>query len=197
MTQTLIKIFFILIIASPVYGQNLEKSACELQQLAIDAALGNSVAQYNLGVEFYSGKSIPQDYSKAATMWRLSGDAGNIKAFNNLGYLTYYGKGVKQDYADGVRLWRLAAEKGFAESQAHIGYAYYSGKFLKQDFAEAYAWALTSKHFVQQLSDKVLAEGIAKMTEHLLAKSRKNINNAQVVEAEKKAATYIARFGVK
>jgi TPR repeat protein len=197
MVQTLIKILFILIISSSVYGQKSDKPTCELQQLAIDAALGDSVAQHDLGVEFYSGKNIPQDYNKAATMWRLSGNQGNAQALNNLGYLTYYGKGIKQDYAEGVRLWRLAAEKGFAESQAHIGCAYLKGNFLNQDFIEAYAWALTSKHFVRQLNDKILAEDIAKMTDDLLFKARKNISDVQTVEAEKKAAAYIAKFGVK
>lgn len=197
MIQKVVIILCILVISASVYGQNTEKPKCELQQLAVDAALGDSVAQHDLGVEFFRGINVPQDYSKAAAMWRLSGNAGNSQALNNLGYLTYYGKGIKQDHAEGVRLWRLAAEKGFAESQAHIGYAYLNGKFLKQDFTEAYAWALTSKHFVRQLSDKVLAEDIAKMTDDLLSRARKNISDAQAVEAEKKAAAYIAKFGVK
>ena len=197
MIGTLIKILFIFALASTAYTQNAKKPACEMQQLAIDAALGDAVAQHDMGVEFYTGKSIPQDFGKAATMWRLSGEAGNMSAYNNLGYLTYYGKGIKQDYAEGVRLWRLAAEKGFAESQAHIGYAYFSGKFLKQDFVEAYAWALTSKHFVEQLDDKILANSILKMAEELLAKINKNISNLEKVEAEKKSATYIAKFSGK
>jgi len=197
MIQTLTKFFILLLISSSVYGQTADKSQCELQQLAIDAALGNSVAQYNLGVEFYRGKIVSQDYGKAATMWRLAGNAGNIEAFNNLGYLTYYGKGVKQDYAEGIKLWRIAAEKGFAESQAHIGNAYYDGRFLKQDFVEAYAWAWTSKHFAQQLNDEILAADIKKMAEELLLKSKKNLSNAQIVEAEKRAANYIAKYSSK
>lgn len=63
-----------------------------MQELAINAALGDVKAQYNLGVIFFR----KEDYSKAAVMWRLSSNAGHISSFN-LGYLTYYGKDVKSD----------------------------------------------------------------------------------------------------
>src|SRR6185295_9172862 len=121
--------FVLLFLAGiPVCGQ-AKKEECRLQEMAIDAALGNSDAQYDLGVEFHRGVDLPQDFAKAAMMWRMASNAGVIEAHNNLGYLTYYGKGAKQDYAEGLRLWRLAAGRGFAESQVHIADAYSDGKF--------------------------------------------------------------------
>lgn len=179
------------------YKQLSNESECKLQDLAIDAALGDPEAQYNLGVEFHRGDNIPRDYSKAATMWRLSSKAGVIESNNNLGYLTYYGKGVKQDYAEGLRLWRIAAEKGFAESQIHVGYAYSDGKYFKQDYLEAYAWAKTGKHYAQQMGDADLGKAVAEMADKLLDDARKRLTQTQIKEADRKAAEYIAKYGPK
>src|SRR5688572_29468011 len=106
-------------------------SNCEVQELAIEAALGDKTAQYNLAVAFFTGERVPRDYSKSAVLWRLAVKDGNLGAHNNLGYLMYYGQGTKQDYAEGVRLWRVAAERGMPESQIHLGFAYYDERFLK------------------------------------------------------------------
>jgi TPR repeat protein len=187
----------LLVTASLAHGQETKTSACELQQLAINAALGDATAQHDLGVEFFLGQRVPQDYSKAATMWRLASDAGIVKATHNLGYLTYYGKGVRQDYAEGVRLWRIAAEKGFAEAQIHIGQAYYDGTYLKRDMVEAYAWATAGRHSIQakpEQNSPQVAKKILGMAEGLLNITRKRLTNAQMSEAEKKAAEYIAKF---
>jgi TPR repeat protein len=178
-------------------GQTVNKTKCELQELAIEAALGNALAQYNMGVEFFRGEQVAQDFGKAATMWRLAGAGGQISAYNNLGYLTYYGRGVKQDHAEGVRLWRIAAEAGIAESQIHIGYAYLKGDFLKKDAVEAYAWATTGKHFVRKVEDKILARATDEMANKLLTQARSFLNAEQIAEAEKRAAAYIAKFSTK
>src|SRR5688500_8159593 len=65
---------------------------CRLQQMAIDAALGDERSQYNLGVEFFSGRQLPRDYGKAANLWRKAAAAGSVPASNNLGFLKYFGR---------------------------------------------------------------------------------------------------------
>ena len=179
------------------YAQVPTESKCQIQELAINAALGDAEAQYDLGVEFHRGVNLTRDYSKAAAMWRLAGNGGIVAAFNNLGHLTYYGRGVKQDYAEGVRLWRIAAEKGFAESQVHLGDAFSDGRYLKRDYIEAYAWAKAGQHFAPQIADAELAKGIIEMAEKRLADARAKLSATQVAEAEKRAAEYIAKYGAK
>ncbi len=187
----------LLLCSASAYSQNANKPECGLQQLAIDAALGDPIAQYDLGVEFFRGKEVQRDYSKAAIMWRSASNAGIVQAFNNLGFLTYHGRGVKKDYAEGVRLWRIAAEKGFAESQVHLGETYTDGRHFKQDFVEAYAWGKTGKHSAVRdgKGDPQTASEIVKMAETLLALARSRLNATQLVEAERKASEYIAKFG--
>jgi TPR repeat protein len=174
-------------------------SNCVIQELAIDAALGSTDAQYNLAVEFFTGRQVPRDYAKAANLWRKASDAGSVPASNNLGFLKYYGRpGVERDYGEGIRLWRFAAERGFAESQVHLGQAYSDGSFLKSDFIEAYAWAKAGKHnstkVTELVDDPQSDEAIAKDAEEVLAIARKRLSKVELAQAEKKAADYIANF---
>ncbi len=113
--RILFKSLIMLFLATTVHAQQSSLPKCELQQLAIDAALGDTAAQYNLGVEFFRGANLPRDYAKAANLWRRASEVGSVTASNNLGYPKYYGRpGVERDYAEGIRLWRFAAERGYA-----------------------------------------------------------------------------------
>jgi Sel1 repeat len=188
--RILIAINILFLTAGLSLAQTENQSKCKVQDLAVDAALGDPIAQYDLGVAFYQGVDVPQDFSKAATMWRLSSSAGVVASHNNLGYLTYYGKGVKQDFAEGLRLWRIAAEKGFPESQVHIGYAYSDNKYLKRDYVEAFAWIAAGKHYASKASEAEILE----MAENRLAEVRRMLARSQIGEAEKKAAEYIAKY---
>lgn len=191
--RVLAGITMMMFMAITSYAQSGKEPKCSLQDLAIAAALGDAEAQFKLGTEFYAGVEVPQDYAKAGTMWRLSGNAGIVPSFNNLGYLTYYGLGVKQDFAEGLRLWRIAAEKGFAESQFHIGHAYSDGKHLKRDHIEAYAWLITGKHYAAQAGETDVLE----MVEKRLIEVRATLTQSQLAEAEKKAVKYIAKYSSK
>ena len=188
--------FLLLVSALTLQAQNTE---CALQQMAIDAALGDTRAQYNLGVEFFAGRQVSQDYGKAAIVWRNAADAGHILASNNLGFLKYYGRpGVERNYEEGLRLWRFAAESGVAESQVHMGQAYSDGRFLKSDFVEAYAWAKAGKHhsprMAEWLDSPEIVRAVTKDADAVLAKATKELSVAQLADAEKKAADYIAKF---
>jgi len=189
----------LLLLATTVHAQQSSIPKCELQQLAIDAALGDTAALYNLGVEFFRGTNLPRDYAKAANLWRRASEAGSVEASNNLGFLRYYGRpGVERDYGEGIRLWRFAAERGFAESQVHMGQAYSDGRFLKSDLIEAYAWAKAGKHYSSRMTDTIdnpqISEEVAKDAEKVLVDMRKRLSAVEMVEAEKKAADYIRKF---
>ena len=184
--------------ASLAHAQD-QASNCVIQQMAIDAALGSTDAQYNLGVEFYGGRRVSRDYANAANLWRKASDAGSVPASNDLGFLKYYGRpGVERDYAEGLRLWRFAAERGFAESQVHIAHAYSDGRLLKIDFIEAYAWAKAAKHnahkMTELMDDPQIDSAIAADADELLAEVSKKLSAGELAQAEKTATEYIARF---
>jgi len=189
----------LLLLAGFALGQT-ESGKCDLQQVAIDAALGEAEAQYNLGVEFFRGRCVPKDYGKAANLWQKASDAGHTVASNNLGFLKYNGRpGVDRDYAEGIRRWRFAAERGFTESQVHLAEAYLDGKFLPSDLIEAYAWAKAGKHNASRsgegFDDPKLAEELAKMADDVLVDIGRKLTVDERAKAEKKAAEYIRKFG--
>lgn len=185
----------LLLFCSSHYGQAASAPKCELQELAIAAALGDAEAQHDLGVVFHRGEDLPRDLAKAAAMWRMAADRGSIAALNNLGHLTYYGRGIKQDHAEGVRLWRLAAEKRHAESQIHLSIAYTDGKYLPRDYVEAYAWAKSGRLLTEEIVGDDLRLKTFEMAEKQVAATRRNlVTQSQLAEAERKAAEYIAKF---
>lgn len=180
---------------SSLYAQTASAPVCKLQELAIEAALGDAEAQHDLGVAFHQGEDLPQDLAKAAALWRMAGDKGIVQALNNLGHLTYYGRGIKLDHAEGVRLWRLAAEKGFSESQIHLSIAYSDGKYLPRNYVEAYAWAKTGRLLAEQIVGDKMRRGTIAMAEKQIAETRRILTmQSQLAEAERKATEYTARF---
>ena len=71
-----------------------------------------SLAGYNLGSSFYSGRGVAQDNAETARLWRLAAAQGHSDAQYNDGYMLENGEGVPPDQAEAVRLCRLAADQG-------------------------------------------------------------------------------------
>ncbi len=189
----LISVFF----STAAYSQTSEGPVCELEQLAIDAALGKTIAQYNLGTYFYSGKGVSKDWSKAAFLWQQAMYGRDIRAYNNLGYINYTGgNGFEANPTEGIRLWRLAAENGFAESQRFLGKAYSDGKVLRVDLVEAFAWTETGIYSAGQMDDNNATKiPVLEDAEKQLDELRSRMTDAQVDSGRIKAKKYISRHG--
>ncbi len=76
------------------------------------AQAGGSAAQYNLGLLYYDGKGVPQDFSEAAKWFERAADQGYTKAQHNLGAVYAVGKGVKRDYGKAYMWLSLCATSG-------------------------------------------------------------------------------------
>ena len=168
---------------------------CPVQDFAIDAALGNASAQYNLGVELYRGERVEQNLEKAAGLWRMSVEQGNVPAHNSLGYLAFFGRGVPRDPEEGLRLWRYAAERGHAESQFHIASVYMTGRHLPRDYVLAYAWAKTSAHYAEAVAELGGGPKVAQDARTLMQEARENLAGRQRKRADKRATEFIAKYG--
>ena len=139
-------------------------------KLAVDAATGDSIARYNLGVEFYRGDSIKRDYSKAAALWKQAMEQGSVDATNNYAYLLYYGLGVSRDQRRAVGLWRKAAGLGQVESHFHLGYAALEGGGTGRDTTEAVAHfrvAVAAGNRSKDSLNNLIAEDARKALEEL------------------------------
>ena len=146
------------------------------------AELGVPRAQFNLGVMYETGRSVPQDYSEAAMWYRKAAEQGIPAAQHNLGAMFSKGQGVPQDYSEAAKWYLKAAERGVPQSQFNLGLLYADGLGVTQDYVLAHMWInlATSRY---PTSEKEKQEGAAKIRD--LAASM--MTSAQIAEAERLA----------
>ena len=107
------------------------------------AEKGDSKAQYNLGVCYFKGDGVKQDFGKAVEWFKKSSEQGYGHAQCFLALCYTFGKGVKQDHAEALRLFREAAKKDIAEAQFNLGNFYETGKGgVTADVEKAKEWYL-------------------------------------------------------
>ena len=75
------------------------------------AERGQPLAQFNLGLMYYKGRAVRQDYTEAVKWWRLSAEKGFAEALNNLGMMYGNGDGVEQDYGPAHKWFDIAASR--------------------------------------------------------------------------------------
>jgi len=95
---------------------------------------------FELGVMYWKGNGVPQDYVKAAEYYRKAAELGHAEAQYSLGTLYKGGAGVPKNYVEAAKWYRIAAEQGLKEAQFHRGYVYYNGEGVPRNFTEAAKW---------------------------------------------------------
>jgi TPR repeat protein len=76
------------------------------------AEKGSAAAEFNLGLLFYDGRGVAQDFNEAAQWFERSADRGYAKAQYNLGEMYAVGKGVKRDYVQSYKWLSVCATGG-------------------------------------------------------------------------------------
>jgi len=117
--------------------ENLDNEIKEWRLLGED---GDEKAQYFLGLIYYKGKGIPQNYKKALKWYALSAEQGNKVAQYNLGVMYSFGLGVIPDYKTALKWYNLSSEQRYALAQYNLGRLYYLGNGVKEDLVYAYMW---------------------------------------------------------
>lgn len=110
------------------------------------AKAGNMEAEHLLGLMYYTGRGVPQDYKQAMLWHRKAAMQGKADAQYVVGAMFYTGNAVIQDHKQAVIWFRKAAEQGHAEAQQVLGlmYRYHIGG-MPQDVVIAYMlWNLAA-----------------------------------------------------
>jgi len=117
---------------------------------------GLAIAQHNLGVLYFSGEGVPQDYRQAFEWTQRAAQQGYVRAMVNLGVLYYNHLGVQppwmsvwplslinrsSNYEQAARWYREAAAYDDGEAQYYLATMYRQGTGVSQDLAHAYMWA--------------------------------------------------------
>lgn len=76
------------------------------------AEQGDAAAQFNLGLMYYDGTGVAQNYRQAAEWFQRSADQGYTKSQLNLGAMYAVGKGVKRNYVQSYVWFSLCAADG-------------------------------------------------------------------------------------
>ena len=75
-----------------------DPSAKSFDDLRARAEVGDSEAQYTLGVAYADGLGVPQDNSEAVRWTRLAADQDLAEAQSHLASMYRQGVGVSEDY---------------------------------------------------------------------------------------------------
>lgn len=76
------------------------------------AKLGDSEAQYELGLCYFYGWGVKQNYTEAFKWFREAAVRGEIDALQAIGKCYMDGKGVRQSYSKAKEYFGLACDKG-------------------------------------------------------------------------------------
>ena len=95
-----------------------------LKEITPLAKAGNADAQHLLGLMYYMGRGVPQDYPQAFQWHRKAALQGKADAQYVVGAMYYTGNAVPQDQKHAVTWFRKAAEQGHAEAQHALGLMY-------------------------------------------------------------------------
>jgi TPR repeat protein len=80
------------------------------------AKQGEAMAQYNLGITYYRGEVVPQDYRQAYSWMKMASDQNLAAAQRVLGVMNFNGEGVEENVTLAYVLLRKAAENGDNEA---------------------------------------------------------------------------------
>lgn len=101
---------------------------------------GQAVAQYNLGVMYYDGEGVPQEFAIAAAWFRKAAEQGQSAAEFNLGMMCFQGEGLPQNYGEAATWLAKAADQGDPDAQHQLAMMYVYGQGVPQDLVRAHMW---------------------------------------------------------
>ena len=104
-----------------------------------NARQGDASAQYKVGLHYYKGKIVPQDFKQAMQWFQKAADQNEAGGQFKLGQCYLFGKGVKKDIKQAMIWLQKAADQNHPGAQFVLGHQYAEGDSVKQDLSEATA----------------------------------------------------------
>ncbi|KAM3578754.1 hypothetical protein VKS41_008773 [Umbelopsis sp. WA50703] len=97
--------------SAPQDGSSVDQAAAfkHFQKAAIK---GMPEAQYNVGLRYFTGNGVEQNFVNAAEFYLMAAAQGFPLAESNLARMYYEGRGVKPSLEKAEKLWRKLADRG-------------------------------------------------------------------------------------
>ena len=101
----------------------------------------DATASAKLGVRYYIGQGVPQDYVRAASLFKKACKMGSPDGCDNLGTCYAKGAGVPQDLPKAATIFQQACDSGAqgATGCNNLGVLYRDGRGVQQDQIQATA----------------------------------------------------------
>lgn len=96
--------------------------------------------QYHLGLLYFHGQGVTQDYATALRWYETAGTAGFPEAQYSAGQMYLAGTGIQRDAASAAKWFSRAAEQGHADAQTEIGNMYVRGEGVAPNGDTARKW---------------------------------------------------------
>ncbi|MDA8561688.1 sel1 repeat family protein [Gammaproteobacteria bacterium] len=93
-----------------------------------------------IGLCYFSGLGVIQDYVKSFAQYKLAADQGFAPCQNRIGYCYQHGYGVDKSIENAVKWYSLAAKQGYVSAQNQLGHCYNGCLGIEKDDKEAYKW---------------------------------------------------------
>ena len=151
----------ILAIQEPIQGTDVNRTLNR-------ANAGDSIAQYEMGLQYADGEGVSQNYLDAMAWFAKAAENGNDKAQWKLG-LGY----MKERKA--VVWFKRAANQGDVRAQSALSDAYLSGRGIPRDYVRAYTWSAISAGLRENDNDRLRLIG-SRMTAGEIADAHRRIS---------------------
>jgi uncharacterized protein len=115
--------------------------ATAYREFSIAAEEGLALAQYNLGILFFTGQGVERDADAAYRWTAAAAEQGHIAAQFNLATLLITGEGTAKDVESAVEWYSQAAKAGHPEAASELASLYSDGSDVDRDRITAHAWA--------------------------------------------------------
>jgi len=121
-------------------GRGADFSPDDFRRTKLEAEKGDIEAQVALGLMYFSGEGVPQNYKEALKWYRQAAEKGNAGAQNNLALMHLNGHGVVKNPVESARWMRMAAAKGLPRAQLNLGQMYLEGTGVGRNAVEGVRW---------------------------------------------------------
>ncbi|MGI9250245.1 MAG: tetratricopeptide repeat protein [Pseudohongiellaceae bacterium] len=116
------------------------------REFSVAAEVGLDVAQYNLGILYYTGRGVERDVGLSFRWTLAAAEQGHVGAQSNLGSLYLNGEGVDEDVEQGLAWLVRAARGGDGDAAFSLANFYNEGRVVSRDRVRAHAWAAQAEY---------------------------------------------------
>ncbi len=150
------------------------------REFTIAAEDGLGLAQYNLGILYFTGQGVEQDYEQAFHWTEAAALQGHAGAQLNLGSLYYFGNGVPEDRDKAVEWYGNSARAGNAAAAFTLAEMYRDGDHVDRDPVQAHAWAAWAARYDHPEGGAMMEELEDRMRPDQLSEARRTFARWQI-----------------